>query len=581
MSTEVPGGGAPRLVRLYNVINGVLQLEAAGLGLIKPGHFISIPEAMLANQLVLQCMQQEWLVPEGHPKVVQARAVQHGAPVMRPGGQAEFAYQMPLPPGVHPQGMRLAGMVNRQGNPELVDSPVGVADANSIITGGRSFPEAQAMVPDADQVMRMGMRGQNTAVGQPGVPFNQGIPPMPQDPGIPLAGGILASQNPTQPQHNVIVGQPTGQPMQPGAFTQAPQPPMASSPVMPWAQPGQPVPGMPNAQFVGPNLPQYGIPQQRGAYPSFQAVQTPPQPSPIAPGGTMGQLIVPGSSYGQAGVMDIENAIVSAGRTDLFENTERVLNSVAQANREAGLVANYKEWTPQKRWDFIHRTQDLALLYKFYAMEIAAPEDRRSNQIILRLQQLIAAVNGQVPDVNLVRAMQIQQQTPQGSPQTTYGQILAEYPDWEDARKQAFVANLKDTELLGRLLKREINPANQQLIQSQIAQINELNRQAAVQRAQGQPTAIPPQEPPFLQGAVVDAKLSPPPPPAQQPVAPQPQFVPPAQQPVQYAPPQTAVPQAQFIPVAPQPAPAQPAQPQAQVIGVGESVFVPQPRPQG
>jgi len=220
----------------------------------------------------------------------------------------------------------------------------------------------------------------------------------------------------------------------------------------------------------------------------------------------MGQLIVPGPAFGQAGLMDVGNAVTNWGKGgDLYETTEAVLHDVQQGNRTAGLIANYKEWPIQKRWQFIHTTQDLALLYKFYSMEVGAPEDRRSNDLIMLLQQRIAMGGGQVPDLNQVRAMSIPQQSPQDSNVLT--QVLANFPSWSDDQKIAFIGTLKDPEFLTVLLQRYRNSSvvDQQL-QTRIASLQEMVRQAEAQRAAAQPTAVPSQQPPFVHtpsGAVV------------------------------------------------------------------------------
>jgi hypothetical protein len=397
-------------------------------------------------------------------------------------------------------------------------------------------------------------------MGQP--PQHYAVPPVPMDPGAPLAGGILASQQrPGQPQQNVIVG-PGGYPPQPGAHTQPYGAPATASPVPPFAMP----PGMgpydpTGGQFVQGNMgTQPGFPnarqvQGRGAYPRQSWVQAPPpQPSPIPPGGTMGQLIVPGTGFGQASLMDVGSQAMGWGKGgDLFEATENVLHDVQQGNRQAGLVANYKEWPLQKRWHFIHTTQDLALLYKFYSMEVGAPAERRSNDMILALQQRIAMAGGQVPDMNQVQAMQLTQ-TAQVQAQETnvLTRVLLDFPTWSDTQKLAFVGTVKDPELLTALLQRFRNsPAVDQQIQSRIASINEMIRQADQSRAASQPTAVPAQQPPFVQtpsGAVVQPNAPP--------------FVPPAQaQPIL-----GAIMDTVLTPPAAAPAPAQPMAPPPQLI---------------
>jgi hypothetical protein len=346
---------------------------------------------------------------------------------------------------------------------------------------------------------------------------------MPTDPGAPLAGGILASQQrPGQPQQNVIVGPATGYPPQPGAHTQPYGAPSAS-PVPPYvAPPSMGAYDPTGGQFVQANMgAQPGFPnarqvQGRGAYPRQSWVQAPPpQASPIPPGGTMGQLIVPGTGFGQAGLMDVGAQAANWGRGgDLFEATESVLHDVQQGNRQAGLVANYKEWPLQKRWHFIHTTQDLALLYKFYSMEVGAPVERRSNDMILALQQRIAMGGGQVPDMNQVQAMQITQTTQVQAQETNVlTRVMLDFPTWSDAQKLAFVNTVKDPEFLTALLQRFRNsPAVDQVLQTRIASINELIRQADQQRAAAQPTNVPTQQPPFVQtpsGAVVQPNAPP------------------------------------------------------------------------
>jgi hypothetical protein len=631
-----PYSTAPRLVKLFNVIDSPIQLEAADLriGLVKPGQFITIPEVHLGHQSIVQCMSHGWLVQEGHPSIAQAQARRSGGTVSFPGSNAEWAQpvgpaawalrggdvtgHVPMQPGHQPgypggpampgmpqagypggpampgmpTGFALPGMVQRSGNPEVMDSPVGVADAGAIITDGRSRPDAATLVPDADTVFRNSMRGVNTIVPpQPGMvapPPYMVVPTAPVDMGPPLAGGIIAAQRPGGPQYNVTVGPQGGYyPAQPGAHTQPYGAPVTPSPVTPWTQPPGPVPP-PNA---GPYSPQGGYvvhgnmgpqtgfpgahqPPQRGAYPQRPWVQAPPpQPSPLAPGGTMGQLIVPGPSFGQAGLMDVGNAVTNWGKGgDLFETTESVLHDVQHGNRMAGLIANYKEWPIQKRWHFIQTTQDLSLLYKFYSMEVGAPEDRRSNDLIMLLQQRIAMGGGQVPDLNQVRAMSIPQQMPQES--NVMMQVLANFPSWSDDQKVGFIGTLKDPEFLTALLQRYRNsPVVDQQLQTRIASLTELSRQAAVQRAAGQPSAVPADQPPFMQtpsGAVVQPAPGAPPFMAGQPVAAvvvDKVLQPPA--------PPVAV-----APIAPVPVPLQP-QP-AQVVGAGGVIFTPaQPQTPG
>jgi hypothetical protein len=136
-------------------------------------------------------------------------------------------------------------------------------------------------------------------------------------------------------------------------------------------------------------------------------------------------------------------------------------------------------------------------------------------------------------------------------------QLLAQYPEWDEQKKGAFIGTVKDPEFLKRILKREPSQGLITYITSRISELEAAH--AAALAAQAQQGAAPPE---VLQNAVEDRSLVPPPPP---------QFPPqqPAQpvQPVQHAQvPQVVMPVAQPAPApAPAPRPVAPQQPQ-QVI---------------
>lgn len=520
-----------QMINLVNVLDGILQLDNGTdlrIGLVKAGATLTIPQAQTAHPLIVSCMQRGWLLPENHPTVLQMR----NAPVpqsisFNAGGQDMPTQGMTgtVTPSWAPNSadnVNLPGLMQRvpQNMDEISSGGVNVSDAQSIITGGRSRPDADAVVPNADYVLRQAARGQNTT-----------IPQYVDNTQVPTAGSIVNANRPGSPQYNTATGVPQFAPgvqvtpgVQAGGYAQVVQGqgPQQVVQTQPMAFPPQ---GM---QFQGQQ-----IVQHRGAYPTMQRVFSPTptqqQVSSSAPGGTHGQLIMTQAIPGSGPVLDVADIINNPAGVDLEAATNQFLSSVQQGNRQATIMTNYKDMDETKKLNFIFSTQDLPLLYKLLAME-------RSGRVSVFIQNKILQLGGAIPSQAQLQNIQATMQpavAPQSPMLSAGDKILVEYPDWDDQKKVSFIGTVKDPEFLKRLARREVSQTVNAYLTGRIAELEtaiQANIQAGLAKG-----AMPPE----LNGAIEDSILKPPAPPGVQ-----------------------QIPAVQQVPAVTAPAPVQAVQPQ-------------------
>ncbi len=437
--SPVPQGPPPTIVTLINASHGTLLLDdgvTLRYGTIPQGQTVKILDYQIVHPMIVTSMQRGWLIQEGTPAAQSYRQAQAPQSLSYVGGGTDFVNQVPgpglisfLPPGA--EGVNLPGVVGRgPGFDDSTQAPAEIADAQGIITGGRSAPDQTVIVPDADQILRNAARSQNTMIPpyQPtGGPLNaqQVLASRPNQ------GGYNAAFNPQLPQPQPMAPQPT----QPPFMQNLPTPNVAQ--YVP-----QQVPQQPQYQHMGQQI------VRQGNQVGLQQVIRPgmPQSGPLPKSPQMGQLIIGSEIPGGGQLRDIGE--MSAGvMLDVEQQTTALLKGIEQGNRNAQILLNYKEWPEQKKLFFIAGTKDLEMLYKLFHAET-------SGTLSMYIQNRIVQLGGQVPAYR-----QPIQTAPAPAiptvPQNVLNGVLLQYPDWDETSKLAFIANVSDPELLMKLQKRE------------------------------------------------------------------------------------------------------------------------------